>query len=173
MLYPFEEEILAKLYPPFASQVRAFILDARAKGFSVGVQCGLRLYADQQALFNIGRDASGNVVGKVVTRARPGFSLHQYGLAVDIVFDLDPSNPGHEWSWDEDLPWESLAELGRSHGLEPGFFWSGGTQDKPHFENRYDFQIADLLRTLIGANQNLSAVWAIIDHRQAVAKLST
>jgi peptidoglycan L-alanyl-D-glutamate endopeptidase CwlK len=161
--------ILAKLYPPAADKFKALILAARAQGLMVAIQCGLRPYSDQAKLYAQGRDSQGNVIGKVVTNARAGFSFHQYGLAVDIVFYTDPLKPEQTWSWDEVHPWQVLADLGVKMGFDSGYYWNGSKQDKPHFELQYGFKISDLLRAFLPA-QNLQLVWTMISQRQNLTK---
>jgi peptidoglycan L-alanyl-D-glutamate endopeptidase CwlK len=71
-----------------------------------------------------------------VTNARPGYSWHNWGRAIDVVPvdaatapDLsDPDNP----LWENPF-WESLGEIGESLGFEWGGRWSNNI-DKPHFE---------------------------------------
>lgn len=68
----------------------------------------------------------------VVTNAGPGQSLHNYGLAFDVVpmVNGDPN-------WDDKSPagiarWEKLGSLGESLGLEWGGRWHH--PDRPHFQ---------------------------------------
>lgn len=86
---------------------------------------GTRTFAQQQAIYDQGRTTPGTVV----TKARPGDSYHQYGLAFDVVpdayKDLPNWNPGGEY-------WGTIAQIGESLGLEWGGRWS--TPDEPHFQ---------------------------------------
>jgi len=50
------------------------------KGVKVEVISGLRSWAAQAALYAQGRTKP----GKIVTKARPGSSWHNYGLAIDL-----------------------------------------------------------------------------------------
>jgi hypothetical protein len=60
----------------FRSRVQAWLKDCTAAGLVIYVYEGLRTCARQAELF---------AQGPHVTRARPGQSMHQYGLAVDYV----------------------------------------------------------------------------------------
>lgn len=77
----------------------------------------------QAELFAKGRTAP----GKIVTRAKPWNSFHQYGLAVDIVLHVNG-----EWSWSNEgafaTAWNELHSIGRKHGLVP-LSW-----EKPHLQ---------------------------------------
>ena len=57
----------------------------------------IRTFAEQADLYAQGRtklfDAQGKKLG-IVTKASPGRSLHNYGLAVDIVLIKDTNNDG-------------------------------------------------------------------------------
>jgi hypothetical protein len=72
--------------------------------------------------------------------APPGKSAHNYGLAVDVVLDIDPVKPGLQPSWRTDLPgWLWLKSACTAHPrLKNG--WSFG--DWPHIEKyRWDRHI--------------------------------
>jgi peptidoglycan L-alanyl-D-glutamate endopeptidase CwlK len=52
--------------------------------------------------------------GNKVTRARPGESYHQYGLAVDLVLCQ-----GGKWSWKgSEKDWREMQRIGIAAGLE-------------------------------------------------------
>ena len=124
-----EADILAKLYPPFAAKVAAVLLKARQENMHVFIFEGMRDMKRQEELYAKGRDANGNVVNKklVVTNAKPGSSYHNYGLAVDLVFDGIPSTPKVDWSWDGSMPWARLGQIGQECGLE----WAGSWKSFP------------------------------------------
>lgn len=170
-LEPAEEDKLSKLYPHFAQLVRCFVLKARAEGMPVGIFCGLRTFEEQRALYGKGRDATGKVTDKkqVVTNAPPGLSSHNYGLAVDLVFDSDLAKPGWQWSWDNKYPWKRLAEMGKEQGLSPAYFWKS-FPESPHFEQTYGLSYRELLS--LYNEQGLSGVWAVLDKQRAESKLS-
>src|SRR5687768_12313312 len=57
----------------------------------------LRTFEEQAILYAQGRtklyDARGKKLGKV-TNAKPGYSFHQYGMAIDIVLVVDTNGDG-------------------------------------------------------------------------------
>ena len=111
-------------------KINTKVLTGRAK---VRIAQGLRTFAEQDALYAQGRTKT----GKKVTNAKGGQSIHNYGLAVDIVLILD----GKTASWDEksdfdrdqQSDWiEVVTEFKRA-----GFSWGGDWRtfkDMPHFE---------------------------------------
>lgn len=94
---------------------------------------GYRSPERQQYLYAQGRTRP----GKVITRARPWMSYHQYGLAGDFVLFENG-----EWNWDASgvnaMKWRRLEEAGKQLGLEPLSF------EAPHLQLA-DLKIADLV----------------------------
>lgn len=154
-----QEKKLLELFPPFADLVRRFVLEARAQGMPIAIFEGLRTFERQQELYNKGRDSSGKVINEslVVTKAPPGSSLHNYGLAVDVVFDSDQVKPGWQWSWDDKYPWKKLADLSITFGLEPAYYWKS-MPESPHHQKTYALQIHELLS--LYRDGGLLEVWA-------------
>ena len=112
------------LHPILQQKIDALILRMKALNWIVDVQQGFRSFTDQQKLYDQGR----RTPGKIVTNAKPGDSLHNYGLAADVVFKLN----GY-WAWDENLNWNLLGEEGKKLGLT----WGGdfkNLKDRPHFQ---------------------------------------
>lgn len=114
---------LKLLQPRFGSMIIELIFEARKAGLNVGLFHGYRSHAHQRKLYAKGRTAP----GRVVTRARAGYSWHNFGLAVDIVFYTKKGN----WSWAEKNNWEKLGLIGKSIGLKWGGDWI--RRDRPHF----------------------------------------
>ncbi len=113
----------------------------------------LRTMAEQDALYQIGRtklyDNNGRKLG-IVTNAKAGMSLHNYGLAFDIVL---LTNGGNSASWDTakdfdgdgESDWMECVNIAKANG----WFWGGNFRtfiDKPHFEMRLGYSINDLYR---------------------------
>ena len=78
------------------------------------------------------RSAKGRTApGPVVTRARAGYSLHNFGIAIDLgVFSSD-GKKYHE----ENPLYRELGPLGESLGLEWGGRWKT-ILDEPHYQFR-------------------------------------
>lgn len=87
-----------------------------------------RTMAEQQHLFDLGR----TLPGKVVTKAKPGSSAHNYGLAVDLC-PIDPKD-GDLW-WDApDAKWRAMADHAHTFGLVAGYYFKSFF-DAPHIED--------------------------------------
>ena len=111
----------------------------------------LRTFQEQQALFELGRtklyDAAGKKICKV-TNAAAGCSVHNYGLAFDIVLLLDRDGDGNF----ESVSWDTIADNdhnGRADWLQVvsyfkscGWKWGGDWKrfpDYPHFEKTFGY----------------------------------
>src|ERR1019366_7994694 len=83
---PTSETRLSEVFPKLARQIRELAGELAGKRITIRVGQGLRTWAEQQSLWQEGRDGNGNVIddAKVVTNARPGYSWHNFGLAVDV-----------------------------------------------------------------------------------------
>jgi len=124
------EKVLATLHPQVQPVMRSFLVAAKAiaakSGLDVKAISGLRSYAEQDALYAKGRTASGSIV----TKARGGYSNHNFGLAIDIgVFSAD----GKTYHGSHAL-YNELGSLGESLGLEWGGRWK--FRDEPHYQFR-------------------------------------
>ena len=112
------------LYLPFEEKIQRLIAQARAEGLEVGMFEGFRSHKRQAELYAKGRGKP----GPRVTNAKAGMSMHNYGIAADIVF-----RENGKWSWAEKHPWSRLGAIGKSVGLEWGGDWTS-IKDRPHFE---------------------------------------
>jgi peptidoglycan LD-endopeptidase CwlK len=84
------------LYPPFAEQLRDFESRLGAAKLPFYLFMALRTFECQDELYAQGR----TLPGKIVTNARGGDSLHNFGLASDWVLDGQGEKPGIQWRWD-------------------------------------------------------------------------
>jgi RHS repeat-associated protein len=127
---------IQSLHPAIRMQATDFIKEANASsdGTLIRVAQGFRTYAEQDALYAQGRTAPGNIV----TKAKGGFSNHNFGLAFDTVGITNGK-------LDYNLDWKSLSILGKSKGFEWGGDWK--FKDMPHFENMFGNSLKEL-RTL-------------------------
>lgn len=150
------------LYPPFADQLADFESRLAAAKLPFFLFMGLRTFADQDELYAQGRTSP----GEIVTNARGGDSLHNYGLAADYVLDGQIEKPGIQWSWNikSDLnadgrnDWLQMAEIAVACGLESGYFWKR-FPDAPHVQNRYGLTLAEI-KEIYRAGYGIKAVWS-------------
>jgi peptidoglycan LD-endopeptidase CwlK len=81
-----------------------------------------------------------------VTNAKGGQSIHNYGLAFDIVilFDKDGNGTFETASWKQDKYFAEVVEFFKSHGYTWGGDWSK-FKDNPHFQKSFDMTWRDLI----------------------------
>jgi peptidoglycan L-alanyl-D-glutamate endopeptidase CwlK len=111
----------------------------------------LRTFAEQDALYAQGRtklfDSNGNKLG-VVTKAKGGQSIHNYGLALDIVLIKDNKTASWEETIDFDkdgkADWMEVVNILKSNGWEWGGDWKS-FKDKPHFQKTFGYTWQQLL----------------------------
>ena len=119
------ERNIATLLPQVQPLARALIENAAAIGICIKALSGTRSYDEQNALYEQGRSQT----GRIVTKARGGYSNHNFGIAFDIgVFE------GGRYL-DESPAYKAIGALGMKLGLEWGGNWQT-IQDEPHFQLR-------------------------------------
>ena len=119
------EKIIATLLPEVRPMARALVQKAALGGIRIKVISGFRTYAEQDALYAHGRTASGNIV----TKAKAGYSNHNFGIAFDVgVFE------GSRYLGDSPK-YKAVGVLGADLGLEWGGNWKS-IVDQPHFQLR-------------------------------------
>jgi peptidoglycan L-alanyl-D-glutamate endopeptidase CwlK len=142
---------IARLHPKLRDEAKAiyFEINNNLKGKAIcRFAYTLRTDAEQDALYAIGRTKP----GKVVTNARGGESLHNYGLAIDIVLLLDKNGDGtfETASWqtnvdfdgDGQADWMEVVKIFKLHGWE----WAGDWKfvDMPHFQKTFGYSVKQL-----------------------------
>jgi peptidoglycan LD-endopeptidase CwlK len=136
-------ENLGSLNKKAAAKFEPFIVAVEsamaAKGVTVEVISGLRSWAAQAALYAQGRTKP----GRIVTKARPGSSWHNYGLAIDLgLFKngvyLDEKKPA-----EADKLYAEIGKLAAAHGIEWAGTWKTFTES-PHFQITFGKTLAEL-----------------------------
>jgi peptidoglycan L-alanyl-D-glutamate endopeptidase CwlK len=116
---------IATLKPEVRPLAEKLIETALAQGINAKVISGSRTYAEQDKLYAQGRTAP----GKIVTKARGGYSWHNFGMAFDIgIFSAD----GKKY-YGESEAYAICGKIGESLGLDWGGSWSD-FPDEPHFQ---------------------------------------
>lgn len=117
----------------------------------------LRTFAEQDALYAQGRtrlfDNTGKKLG-IVTKAKGGQSIHNYGLALDIVLIKDTNGDGKvdtaSWETNVDFDkdgksdWMEIVEILKRNGWVWGGDWKS-FKDAPHFEKTFGHSWRTLL----------------------------
>ena len=117
-----------KMQPLVAQKYEQMRKIAEAFGMPIRITSGYRSFKEQAELYARGRRGSGNIV----TNAKPGESMHNYGVAFDVVF----TRTGYDGDW------KTLGELGEALGLEWGGRWESFT-DRPHFQLTLGYSLSD------------------------------
>lgn len=131
---PQSEKTLSELNPVFASKVRAAAATLEPEIYLCAYS-GLRNAQEQNALYAKGRTAPGNIV----TKAKAGQSMHNYGLAADIVPYIHGNSGDLDWNENSVAFGKMVAAL-KAQGLA----WGG---DWVHFKDMDHFQLANLPAT--------------------------
>ena len=129
------EKNLATLDPEVQDEMRKFVALAKKVaarfGMTFKVISGMRTAEEQQRLWNIGRKPP----GKIVTKAKPWTSSHNYGTAIDgALFEGDVYLDGKDSKLSTKI-YKVIANNAEADGLkiEAGVHWKS-FPDPPHFE---------------------------------------
>lgn len=104
----------------------------------------LRTFEEQAQIYAQGR----NSPGRIVTNARPGFSFHNYGLAVDICLISRDKKQVYwdtlkDYDGDGVADWMEVVAVFESYGWQWGGRWK--FKDPPHFQKSLGYSIKTLL----------------------------
>lgn len=130
----------SKIYPPLLKKLEQLQKNCQARGVDYWMISGFRSMEEQTEIYALGRtkknhDASpSKPMGSIVSKAKPGQSMHNYGLATDFALDGDKTRAGLQPDWDADK-YQILAEEAKKLGLEAGWYWTK-FKDSPHIELR-------------------------------------
>ncbi len=154
------EATLALVDPALATRVRDAAAVLEAEGTWVLVVSGLRTAAEQNALYAQGRTTPGHIV----TNARAGFSMHNYGLAVDVVPYLSGSSG--QLNWNPNTPqFRAMVSALENEDLIWGGSWKT-IPDEDHFQMpRLPVTPNAAMRADYGdgGTAQLSVIWAKVD----------
>jgi peptidoglycan L-alanyl-D-glutamate endopeptidase CwlK len=122
---------IAKLHPLVREEVTTIINEcnkALTNSSQVRVAQGLRTFSEQDALYN---------QRPKVTNAKGGQSIHNYGMAVDIVLIINGKTASWDThkDWDKDgiADWDECVKIFAKHGWNWGGNWAS-FKDMPHFD---------------------------------------
>ena len=109
----------------------------------------LRTFSEQDELYAKGRTSP----GRVVTNARSGMSMHNYGMAIDIVLIVDVDGDGDydkavwdtktDYDNDRKADWMEVVQVFKQYGWTWGGDWK--FTDNPHFEKSFGYSVRELL----------------------------
>lgn len=130
------ERAMGAVHPQVKALTIELIKRAYHEGINIRITAGLRTNAEQQRLYNQGRTTPGNIV----TNARPGQSIHNFGLAIDYVLvNEDDTNV----SWAVNKEWRRVGAIGKQLGFQWGGDWTS-FRDYPHLDLQRGMSLANL-----------------------------
>ena len=121
------------LKPKVKDLAQKLVSACTTAGTPITVIQTLRTIAEQDALYAEGRTTPGNIV----TKAKGGYSLHNYGVA----FDVCPVVNG-KLIWNDTDLFKKVGALGQGLGLEWGGTWTSFV-DLPHFQYLAGYTLTD------------------------------
>lgn len=155
---------IATLHPVIRDRVLQAYLHINNKLLGKGVRLRFaytyRTGEEQDSLYSIGRtklyDKNGKKLGKV-TNAKSWQSIHNYGLAFDIVLLYDKNGDGvfETASWnsvidfdkDGKADWMEVVDYFKSVGFEWGGDWKN-FKDLPHFQIDFNMSWRDMKKKI-------------------------
>lgn len=133
-------EMIAKLHPLIRDKATNLISEVQNElGVTLRITRGLVTWEQQQKVYDIGRKTE----GRIRTKAAPGQSYHNYGLAFDVVHLLKGGKSIDYHSSDDEW-WNEIGKIGKAFGLEWGGDWENFV-DRPHFQYRAGKHWRDML----------------------------
>jgi peptidoglycan L-alanyl-D-glutamate endopeptidase CwlK len=160
-------------HPKVRSELKSIYLDI-CKALTGRAMCRfafvLRSFAEQSAIYAQGREPLAAVNAKrkaagmgpidantnklKVTNAQAGLSIHNFGLAVDILLIVDTNRDGKfetaSWDTKSDFDgdgisdWMEVVQIFKRYGWEWGGDWKS-FKDLPHFQKDFGYKASDLL----------------------------
>lgn len=129
LMHPNVREQLAKDYLEINKQL--------PKGVRLRFTHTLRSISEQNDLYAQGRTKPGSIV----TNSKGGQSIHNYGLAFDIVilYDEDGNGTFEKASWDVNQHFKKVVQFFKSKGWQWGGDWKK-FKDMPHFQQDYEWR---------------------------------
>ncbi|XIH32732.1 peptidase M15 [Cytobacillus firmus] len=133
------------LHPLVAEKKDELIALAADKGINVVITQDFRSIEEQDALYEKGRTAEGNIV----THAKGGESYHNFGLAIDfalmsvdgqVIWDMNYDGNGNSRA-----DWMEVVKIAKDLGFEWGGDWTQ-FKDYPHLQMDFGLSIWELQR---------------------------
>ena len=144
---PTNQKFIDRLHPKIQPATTAAIIAAEAVLTGPAkpiITFGMRTFQEQQAIYDQGRTKP----GQIVTKAKPGQSYHNYGLAVDVALLINGKalswDIGKDWDGDRRSDWMEVVAVFKGAGFAWGGDWNT-FKDMPHFEMTFGHNWRQLL----------------------------
>lgn len=127
----------AGMHPTVKAAAIELIRRAYAEGIYIFITQGHRTYEEQAAIYGQGRSSyvyKGKQYGQPgkskVSNAKPGYSNHNFGVAIDYVLT---NKEGTATTWEVNKDWKRVAAIAKKLGFAWGGDWTS-FKDYPHLE---------------------------------------
>lgn len=151
---------MSLLHPKLQKLAEELFTACERKGLRIKYTQGYRSKAEQDALYAQGRTRPGNIV----TKAKGGYSMHNWGVAIDFC-----RNDGKAAFDDSDGFFEKIGQIGKALGLEWGGDWIT-IKDRPHFQLPDWGSTTTKLRSTYGTFERFKATWIDLLKEKPVSK---
>lgn len=126
---------IGNVHPVVKDGAEELIRRSYDKGLYIAFSDGYRSHAEQNRLYNQGRTTPGNIV----TNARGGQSIHNFGLALDMYI-TNKQGTTARWTQSE---LKKAANIAKEIGFEWGGDWKS-FPDYPHIQMTGGLSLAQL-----------------------------
>lgn len=136
---------VTELHPVILTQKNKLVAKTRDMGIRILITDGFRSHEEQTRLYAQGRSSG----GQIVTHARAGESLHNYGLAIDFALRTDRGDVIWDMEYDGNRngksDWMEVVAVAKDLGFQWGGDWAN-FPDYPHLQMDFGLSISDLKR---------------------------
>jgi peptidoglycan L-alanyl-D-glutamate endopeptidase CwlK len=127
--------VIATLLPQVQVKAFAWLGECDSKGIWLLLTEGYRSWAQQAWDYASGRFRP----GKIITNAKPGYSFHQFRVAIDMV----PADGNGGLHYEDMTRFTQAAAIAKKYGFEWGGEWPKGQRDVPHLQYTGGLTIVD------------------------------
>ncbi|WP_313892453.1 M15 family metallopeptidase [Psychrobacillus sp.] len=158
---------IGAVHPSLKEYTIELIKRCYKEGILIQISSGYRSNEDQAYIYGQGRPQymwngkKYGSVGRIVSNAQPGTSVHNYGLAIDYFL---VSDDGLKSLWTVNDKWKRVGAIAKAMGFEWGGDWTS-FKDYPHLQFNRGLTISQLKQGLKPAFPQL-----IIEEEKKVSK---
>ncbi|MEK3993246.1 M15 family metallopeptidase [Psychrobacillus sp. FSL K6-2365] len=137
---------LGDVHPSLKEYTVELLTRCYNEGILVQISSGFRSNEEQAYIYGQGRPSytwnnkKYGSSGSIVSKAKPGTSVHNYGLAIDYFL---VSDDGNQSLWTVNDKWKRVGAIAKSMGFEWGGDWTS-FRDYPHLQFTKGLSIAQL-----------------------------
>ncbi|MFC7677966.1 M15 family metallopeptidase [Paenibacillus sp. GCM10028914] len=136
---------VTEIHPVVLAQKNKLVAKTREIGIQIIITDDYRSAEEQNRLYNKGRSTEGNIV----TNAKAGESLHNYGLAIDFALRLKDGSVIWDMEYDGNgngkSDWLEVVAIAKDLGFEWGGDWTN-FPDYPHLQMDFGLSLRELKR---------------------------